>query len=70
MKTQVFVFFNGLTRTYKFDIPLESFLQHWENHMAGQGYFTGIDINGSIVNINPSDCPIVEIAEMEEVVNQ
>lgn len=63
MKTNVQIFFNGAVMDYTFDVSKEEFIEHWENHMAGQGYFTGIDNKGRHVNISPTQCPVIEITE-------
>ena len=64
-RTQVKIRFNGATIDYYFEKSLEDFMPIWNNQMAGQGYFTGVDAEGIFVNINPTCCPIVEITEID-----
>lgn len=64
-KTRVMIRFNGATIEYYFERTLEDFMPIWNNQIAGQGYFTGVDRDGILVSINPACCPIVEITEID-----
>lgn len=63
-RTQVKIRFNGATINYSFEKTIEAFMPVWNNQLAGQGYFTGVDADGLFVTINPACCPAVEIAEI------
>lgn len=60
----VYVMFNGASETYKFEGTLKEFKDRWENHNAGIGYFTGKDVEGEIIIINPSNCGTIKMREI------
>lgn len=63
LKTNVYVCSNGADPQYTFDLEKEIFIKSWNNQLAGVGYFTGNDIKGRLVIINPSLCSLIEISE-------
>jgi hypothetical protein len=65
LKTMVTIHFNnGITTECSFDLDIKTFNEKWDNHIAGIGYFTHTDDEGSRVIINPSQCGFIHIEEI------
>jgi hypothetical protein len=63
MKTLVYIMFNGAASDHVFDVEVSDFKLMWESQIISNGYFEGVDRNGTRVFINPSQCPVIEISE-------
>ena len=64
MRTKVTAHLNGAYVDHLFDMDKVTFMQKWNNHIAGIGYFEHVNTNGVTVIINPSNCALIEIEEV------
>lgn len=64
MKTKVTVHFNGAYFEHLFSIDKTSFMKIWNNHILAIGYFELDNDEGKTIIINPSNCGMVEIEEI------
>lgn len=55
------VVFNGGYDNYQFDRGFDEFVSDWSSQVKEFGFFKGLDVNGNIIVINPSNCGTVEI---------
>jgi hypothetical protein len=62
--TEVAVYLNGACNYYYFSVDKETFMERWNNHLLGIGYFSHDDRNGHHIVINPSCCGAIEIVEV------
>jgi hypothetical protein len=66
MRTQLTIRFNnGVTTECVFNLNINKFHEKWRNHILGVGYFTNIDDDGETIIINPSQCGLIHIEEIE-----
>ena len=61
--TEVYVMLANADARYVFPVEQERFMKVWHNHIAGCGYFTGNDIYGDVIIINPSQSSTVKISK-------
>lgn len=60
-QTVVYVMFAGADARYVFPTPKDEFLRNWNDSIIGCGYYTGDDVKGNTIIINPSHCGTIEI---------
>lgn len=65
MKTIVSVYFNGAYFSHEFDMNIKEFMLKWNNQINAVGFFTHSNNVGKTIIINPSNCGMIEIDELE-----